>query len=264
MLCNKNTQLESRNFKDNVDFGKDDPCIFVVYPPGASGDLLLSILDKHYLRTGCEYYGIDQQGKLHFYTTDYELIDQRLGEYDGRFSLQMQHINDSVIATRNQQQIDTQTFEFDQQFFWDLSASLGNRNLNYSLLDQVLFGCHMAQDHQVQSIIDTFPKAQVIRITASDQTGTDIMFEQMVHKLNPEAIIREHKQDHQFRHERVLELRYGTMFNEQSYYQTYNKIIEFLNLKGRVVHWDYVQYYLSKQRPDIAKQLIEYSYTLDV
>ena len=235
-----------------------------MYPPGASGDLLLSIVDKHYLRTGCEYYGIDQQGKLHFYTTDYELIDQRLGEYDGRFSLQMQHINDSVIATRNQQQIDTQTFEFDQQFFWDLSASLGNRNLNYSLLDQVLFGCHMAQDHQVQSIIDTFPKAQVIRITASDQTGTDIMFEQMVHKLNPEAIIREHKQDHQFRHERVLELRYGTMFNEQSYYQTYNKIIEFLNLKGRVVHWDYVQYYLSKQRPDIAKQLIEYSYTLDV
>ena len=238
MLCNKNTQLESRNFKDNVNFGKDDPCIFVVYPPGASGDLLLSIVDKHYLRTGCEYYGIDQQGKLHFYSTDYEIIDMRP---------------------------DTQIFEFDQQFFWDLSASLGNRNLNYSLLDQVLFGCHMAQDHQVESIIDTFPKALVIRITANDQTGTDIMFEQMIHKLNPpEDIIEKHKRDHQFRHERVLELKYGTMFNEQSYYETYNKIIEFLNLKGRVVHWDYVQYYLSRQRPDLAKQLIEYSYTLDV
>ena len=44
MLCNKNDLLESRNFVDGVDFTRDDPCIFVVYPAGSAGDLLISII----------------------------------------------------------------------------------------------------------------------------------------------------------------------------------------------------------------------------
>jgi hypothetical protein len=69
MLCNRNDNLESRNFVDNVNFSAADPCIWVVYPGGASGDLLISIIDKHYLRTGCEYYGIDDSGRVKLYTT---------------------------------------------------------------------------------------------------------------------------------------------------------------------------------------------------
>ena len=120
MLVPKNDQLETRNFVDGVDFTKEDPCIFVVYPGGASGDLLISIVDKHYLRTGCEYYGIDNNGKVHLYTTDYDKLD--------------------INAKKN-----GRAYEFDQQFFWDVAENLSNRNLNYSLLDQVIFGWKQAR-----------------------------------------------------------------------------------------------------------------------
>ena len=158
MLVAKNEQLESRNFVDELDFTKDDPCIFVVYLAGAAGDLLISIIDKHYLRTGCEYYGIAENCRVHLYTTDYEKID-----------------------------IDA-SHEFNQQFFFDLAKNLGNRNLNYSLLDQVIFGCHMYKDAQVEYILNTFPKAKVIRIMPQDQAGHDII-KAMAHKKNKCATV---------------------------------------------------------------------------
>ena len=261
MLHDKNDAI--KKFIDGVDFTAEDPCIFVVFPPGGCGDLLTSIIDKHYLRTGCEYFGIDDTGRVEFYSTDYKMIDYKAGEYDGHFTVQMQHINDSVVATRPLAQTDTQTFEFNQQFFWDLAESLGKRQLNYSIMDQMIFASHQFKDHQVQCVLDTFPKAKVIRLTPRDKTAIEIIFDLYHHKVNAEAIIKETPQHYQFKHDRVLELTFGTMFNEQSYYETYNKIIDFLNLKGRLIHWDYVQYYLDKQKPDIAKRLIEYSKTLE-
>ena len=107
MLCNKNDSLESRNFVDGVNFTRNDPCIFVVYPAGAAGDLLISIIDKHYLRTGCEYYGISDTGRVHMFTTDYESMD----------------LNQHYI--------------FDDQWFYQLADNLGNRNLN---LDRLKIG----------------------------------------------------------------------------------------------------------------------------
>lgn len=145
MLCNKNELLESRNFVDGVDFTRNDPCIFVVYPSGAAGDLLISIIDKHYLRTGCEYYGIADNGRVHMFTTDYESIDLH------------------------------NHYEFDDQWFYNLADNLGNRNLNYSLLDQVIFGCHMYQESQVQYILDTFPNAKIVRIMPVDSTGNQLL-----------------------------------------------------------------------------------------
>ena len=108
MLCNKNSLIESSNFVDGVDFTRNDPCIFVVYPAGAAGDLLISIIDKHYLRTGCEYYGIDDNGRVHMFTSDYELMDKH------------------------------RRYTFNDQWFYDLADNLGNRNLNYSLLFYIM------------------------------------------------------------------------------------------------------------------------------
>ena len=265
MLCDKNELLESRNFIDGVDFTMLDPCIFVVFPVGASGDLLLSIIDKHYLRTGCQYYGIDNDGKVHFYSTDCEHIDNMMNEYDGRYQLKTQNFDQNgIIMTRPPIKVDTQTFKFDQQFLWDLAGQLGARQLNYSILDQMLFGCHQCNDQQVQNILDSFPKAQVIRILPNDMIGSDIIFKMQIKKLKPEAQIKEHPAHIRFDHPRVLELPFGAWFNEEGYYNVYDKIINFLNLKGRLIHWDYVKYYISKQDKDFAKQLIEYSYTLDV
>jgi hypothetical protein len=234
MLCDKNESLESRNFIDGVDFTRDDPCIFVVYPAGAAGDLLISIIDKHYLRTGCEYYGINDDGRVHMFTADYESMD----------------------LYRN--------YKFDDQWFYDLAENLGNRNLNYSLLDQVIFGCHMYQDWQIQYILDTFPQCKIIRIIPVDQQGHDLIHSLANLKLNlgkmncdtefvPANAINDH---------RVLSIPFGSLFDEALYYKWYDHIISFLNLKGRLICFDYIKYYLSKQHKSIQSILINYSKTL--
>ncbi len=233
MLVAKNEQLESRNFVDELDFTKDDPCIFVVYLAGAAGDLLISIIDKHYLRTGCEYYGIADNGRVHLYTTDYEKID-----------------------------IDA-SYEFNQQFFFELAKNLGNRNLNYSLLDQVIFGCHMYKDAQVEYILNTFPKAKVIRILPQDQAGHDIIKTMAHKKLNPDGILGESTMyQTKINNERVLEIPFGSIFNQTNYIKQYDRIIDFLNLNGRLICYDYVQYYLTRQGPKIKKTLLDYSKTI--
>ena len=233
MLVPKNASLESRNFVDSVDFTKDDPCIFVVYLAGAAGDLLISIIDKHYLRTGCEYYGIADNGRVHLYTTDYERLD-----------------------------IDA-SYEFDQQFFFDLATNLGNRNLNYSLLDQVIFGCHMYQDAQVEYILKTFPKAKIIRIMPQDQAGHDIIKAMAHKKLNPDGTLgKSIMYQTKINNERVFEIPFGSLFNETNYYKQYDRIIDFLNLNGRLICYDYVQYYLTRQGTEIEKTLKDYSKTI--
>jgi len=234
MLCDKNEMLESRNYVDGVDFTKNDPCIFVTYPPGAAGDLLISIIDKHYLRTGCEYYGIADNGRVYMFTADYESMDL--------------HKN----------------YKFNDQWFWDLAENLGNRNLNYSLLDQIIFGCHMHNPEQTQYILDTFPNAKIININAIDQQGNELLsFLKNFKLINQEKtdLVNYQKPD-QVTHKRVLNLPFGFMFNEKSYNKYYQQIIDFLGLNGRLICFDYVKYYLSKQHPNIQDKLVEYSNTL--
>jgi hypothetical protein len=237
MLCNKNEFLESRNFIDGIDFTRNDPCIFVVYPAGAAGDLLISIIDKHYLRTGCEYYGIADNGRVHMFTADYESMDLY------------------------------QNYTFDDQWFYDLADNLGNRNLNYSLLDQVIFGCHMYQELQIKYILDTFPCAKIIRIAPTDQTGTNLLDRLCQYKLkntilHANSAINKFDKDTVVTHDRVFNLPFGSLFNEESYYKQYDLIIKFLNLNGRLICFDYVQYYLSKQSELIRSALVDYSKTL--
>ena len=61
MIKKYNPKVEPQNWQDGVDFSYTDPCIFVVYPAGASGDLLASIVNSHYLSTGSDYFGITEQ-----------------------------------------------------------------------------------------------------------------------------------------------------------------------------------------------------------
>ena len=232
MLVEKNEQLESRNFVDGLDFTKDDPCIFVVYTAGASGDLLVSIIDKHYLRTGCEYYGIAKNGRVHMFTSDYEWL------------------------------VDANT-TFDKQFFFDFATSLAKRNLNYSLLDQVIFGCHLYKDEEVEYILKTFPKAKVIRILPHDQAGDDIIKTLQHKKLNPNGtLVKSKMYQTKINNERVLEIPFGSLFDHNKYYEQYDRIINFLNLNGRLICFDYIQYYLAKQGPELEKTLLDYSKTI--
>ena len=232
LLCDKNESLESKNFVDGVDFTRNDPCIFVVYPAGAAGDLLISIIDKHYLRTGCEYYGISNTGRLHMFTTDYEMMDLH------------------------------RKYTFNDQWFYDLADKLGERNLNYSLLDQVIFGCHMYKDEQVEYILNTFPNSKVIRILPADTKASQLInfLKNLKVKntvINPADESQAYMSD--MRHERLLNIPFGAIFSEKGYYKYYDRIINFLNLNGRLICYNYIQYYLSKQHPDVRDFLIEYS-----
>lgn len=236
MLCSHNPNLESRNFVDGVDFTTNDSCIFVVYPPGAAGDLLISIIDKHYLRTGCEYYGISDHGRVMIYTTDYEMID---------------------IELRN-----TKTVVFNQQWFYNLSDKLSERNLNYSLLDQVIFGCHLYSVKDITYILNTFPKAKIINIYPKDITGNNIITELRDIKLR-DSISTPAKiafKDYDIvDHERVLNVPFGCLFNNNLYSNYYDKILNFLNLSGQLISFEYINFYLSKQDVRIKNMLIEYS-----
>lgn len=232
-MCSHNSNLESRNFVDGVDFTKNDPCIFVVYPAGAAGDLLISIIDKHYLRTGCEYYGISDTGRVMTYTTDYEMIDIELTK--------------------------TKTVDFSQQWFYNLSDKLGERNLNYSLLDQVIFGCHLYTAENITYILDTFTKAKVINIYPKDVTGSTIIAKLRNIKLIDASTKIEFKENDTVDHERVLNIPFGCLFNKNLYSNYYNKILNFLNLPGQLISFEYINFYLSKQDAKIKNMLIEYS-----
>jgi len=232
MLCNKNELLESRNFIDGVDFTRNDPCIFVVYPAGAAGDLLISIIDKHYLRTGCEYYGISDTGRVHMFTADYESMD-----------------------LYNQ-------YEFNNKWFYDLADNLSNRNLNYSLLDQIIFGCHMYQESQIKYILNTFPQCKIIRIAPVDNEGQELISFLKNFKLGGSSTYKDENMPVKFVDDRVLTLPFGGLFNEESYYKWYDNIIDFLNLNGRLICFDYVKYYLSKQSESIRNKLADYSKNL--
>ena len=63
-------------------------------------------------------------------------------------------------------------------------------------------------------------------------------------------------------HNRVLTVPFGVLFNKDSYYAWYDQIIKFLNLPGRLICFDYVKYYLSRQHPSIQPLLINYSKNL--
>ena len=61
---------------------------------------------------------------------------------------------------------------------------------------------------------------------------------------------------------RVLNIPFGMLFNDISYYKCYNTILSFLELEGILICFDYVKFYLSKQHPEIKNLLVEYSKSL--
>jgi|APSaa5957512576_1039674.scaffolds.fasta_scaffold02724_5 hypothetical protein len=238
MLQDYNPKLESKNYIDGVDFTKDDPCVWVVYPAGASGDLLISIIDKHYIRSGCEYYGIEDSGRVHAYTTDYEIIS----------------LSNELGAQ----------VEFNDQWFWNLSNKLAERNLNYSLLDQIIFGCHLHDKDDIKKILETFPKAKIINIYIADMLGREITrylheFKREKNKIellnatNNAPIENKLASDN-----RVLNIPYGCLFNEEPFELVYQQIVDFLELSSKLIRYEYISYYLSKQPAEVRSLLNNY------
>ena len=121
----------------------------------------------------------------------------------------------------------------------------------------------MYQDAQVEYILKTFPKAKIIRIMPQDQAGHDIIKAMAHKKLNPDGTLgKSIMYQTKINNERVFEIPFGSLFNETNYYKQYDRIIDFLNLNGRLICYDYVQYYLTRQGTEIEKTLKDYSKTI--
>ena len=235
-----NEKLESRNFIDGVDFTRNDPCIWNVYPPGASGDLLASIINCHYGRTGSDYFGINNHGQVIFRPSDYKITNIRS---------------------------ETNQLLFDDQYFNDIAESLGERNINYSMCDQFIFSCHLHRNQDITAILKIFPKCKIIRTYVIDLHGLAIV-RFMSNLKNCGVVIDLTRGPNQtldidyISHPNVLNVPFGVLFAEESYYKWYDKIIEFLHLNSRLICFDYIKYYVSKQHPNIKNLLIEYGRSL--
>lgn len=237
MLVNYNKNLESINYVDGVDFNKNSQCIWVVYPRGASGDLVSSIINNHYIETGSQYFGISELGQVIFRPSDNK-------------------ITNSYMSEHNKLPV------FNMQWFYKLADQLSQKNLNFSLLDQFIFSCHAYKIKDIEQIKKTFPNSKIINIFCDDIQGSEIinLMGSLKNNIPTYSAFKTYQQQHYYNN--VLNIPFGVFFNSTLYYIYYDRIINFLDLSGRLVCFDYIEFYLSKQRSDIKNQLVQYSQSL--
>lgn len=238
MNFNYNPKLESKNFVDGVDFTRHNRCIWNVYPAGSAGDLLASIINCHYGRTGSNYFGINENGQVIFRPSDYKITNIRQ--------------QSSEIL-------------FDQQHFFDIAKSLGSQNINYSMCDQFIFSCHLHTNQQIKLLLKTFPNCKVIRTYTTNSHGEHIIkFMSDLKNCNtltePNLGINQQIKTQFISHPNVLNIPFGVLFKNKSYHEWYDKIIQFLDLNGRLICFDYIEYYISKQHPKIKDILVKYDW----
>lgn len=224
---------ESKNtFQDQVDFGPNDPCVWVVYPAGGAGDLLATIIHHHYANSGSSFRGIDDTGAVKFFGTDNKLVNT------------LMHKNKLL---------------FDDQFFYNISKHLGNHNYNYSMLDQVIFSAHCNNHFYVNLILQKFSQAKVIRISPgslyeqavikwlSDYKNLNKLSNFVPASVDPIQVVAQGP--------RVLDIAFGQLINPAQFESTYSKVVELLGLPGKLIRYDFVQYWLDHQHPQIRPAL---------
>ena len=225
----------SENFIDGIDFTCQDPCVWVVYPAGAAGDLLASIVNFHYARTSATFFGITDTGQTIFRPADNKIIS--LNYLKGN------------------------TLELDQQFIWLVNKSISEKNLNYSLLDMVLFANHAWVDNQVNHILDFFPKAKIIRILPQTNLEHKII-NWLAHYKNQNLLLDipcskkviPLKQTN-ISNSRLLDIHFGNLFKSDAFEQVYNNIVNHLDLPYKLIRHDFINYWLEQQHSSIKSLL---------
>ena len=123
-----------------------------------------------------------------------------------------------------------------------------------------IFSCHACEIKDINQIRESFPNSTIINIFCDNIQGNMIIQSMENLKNNTSCRVPEISQQHDY--DNVLNIPFGVLFNSTLYYIYYDRIINFLGLHGRFVCFDYVQFYLSKQRSDIKNQLVHYSQSL--
>ena len=239
MIKKYNPKVEPQNWQDGVEFSYTDPCIFIVYPAGASGDLLASIVNSHYLSTGSDYFGITENGQVMFRPSDYKLTN-----------------------LRNQTRIGLEDI-FTEQLLFDIAESLGKRNLNYSMIDQMIFSNHMHKAADIELILDKLPNSKIIRIFSEDSIQDQMIeYQQNLKNANIDnriefgTLITHNALN--ITSTRLLNIPYISLFSKHSFHQIYKMIVKFLDLDSRLIRFDFIKYYLKQQTEEFSTALQKY------
>ena len=239
MIKKYNPKVEPQNWQDGVEFSYTDPCIFIVYPAGASGDLLASIVNSHYLSTGSDYFGITENGQVMFCPSDYKLTN-----------------------LRNQTRIGLEDI-FTEQLLFDIAESLGKRNLNYSLIDQMIFSNHMHRVAEIELILDKLPNSKIIRIFSENSIQDQMIeYQQNLKNANIDnriefgTLITHNALN--ITSTRLLNIPYISLFSKHSFHQIYKMIVKFLDLDSRLIRFDFIKYYLKQQTEEFSTALQKY------
>jgi len=239
MIKKYNPKVEPRNWQDGVEFSYTDPCIFIVYPAGASGDLLASIVNSHYLSTGSDYFGITDNGQVIFRPSDCKLTN-----------------------LRHQTGIGLEDI-FTEQLLFDIAESLGERHLNYSLIDQMIFSNHMHRVAEIELILDKLPNSKIIRIFSEDSIQDQMIeYQQNLKNANIDSRIEfgtliTHNVLN-ITSTRLLNIPYISLFSKHSFNQIYKMIVKFLDLDSRLIRFDFIEYYLKQQTEEFSTALQKY------
>lgn len=232
---NKKYEPEPENIVPG-NFSYDHPCLWIVYPPGSAGDLLASIINQHYLATGCRYKGINSNGRVIFKSTD-----------------------NKITNLRHQ----AGTLEFNEQWIYDVSDALSEKNLCDSIVDQYIFANHMFQPTEIELILNTFSQAKIINITTKTARETALVKFMQLYKNSDvidRAVLDSNLQpiNNDYAHSQVLNVPFGSLLNETEFDKSYNSIVKHLNLAGQLINYNYINYWKSKQLPTVQEYINEH------
>ena len=238
------------DYKKSKNFSNNDECIWIVYPQGAGGDLLATIINHHYLETGSSFFGINDRGKVIFSPTDGRLLGGKPGLNEGGVERNGRLVLNSYI--------------FNKQLIHDINNEIGKNTLSYNMLDMVLFSNHNWRDCVVENILSFFKKAKIIRILPKNKNEAEIikwlsMFKNLSKNLSfDDDIIKQvpfEKFKTNLQDERLFEIKFHELLNKKKFENVYTRLIKYLNLPCKLISFDFIEFWLSNQHPTIRKNL---------
>lgn len=234
-------QSRFRNVTTTRGFDYDSPCIWIVYPPGAAGDLWGAIVGQHYPRTGNHFLGLTETGRVVLDTIDHKWLNFRL--------------------------MDNEPIDFGDEFIWQVNRGYGSQHFPYSMSGQCILVNHLWLDTHIDKILNKFPLAKVIRIMPDNVFETNLINwlgswknRKILHnfdKMPPAPSFQQLINDSKLQHPRLLELKFGELWSPINFEKSYDKIVAHLDLPYKLVRYDLVKFWFDSQHEVIKPHLLK-------